>query len=131
MSRSLRNTKRPRALEVNGFAVCTGCGRAGAPGKLVHEVLCSDPNEVVLDAPAPANSNAPAADSGSGRVDMAALLVEQIDRFSLGERLRLAAHLLDDVKAGHVDRVRLVQHARHITRLVDKELLAMLREYAE
>lgn len=122
-----KNTKRPSARDVNGFAVCTGCGRAGPPGKLMHEVLCSEPNEVVLDVPAPANSNAP----DSGRVDMAALLVEQIDRFSLGERLRLAAHLLDDVKAGHADRVKLVQHARHITRLVDKELLGMLREYSE
>lgn len=121
-----KSTKRPSARDVNGFAVCIGCGRAGPPGKLMHEVLCPEPNEVVLDAPEPANANA-----DSGRVDMAALLVEQIERFSLGERLRLAARLLDDVKAGHADRVKLVQHARHITRLVDKELLGMLREYSE
>jgi hypothetical protein len=61
------------------------------------------------------------------RVDLAALLVPYLNQFSYGERLRLAAHLLDDAKAGRADRLELILRARTIIKLVDKQLLDLSR----
>lgn len=66
-------------------------------------------------------------EGGERKADMADLLISQIDQFSIGERLRLAAELMDKVKHGAPNGALLVSHARQILKLVDGELLKMQR----
>lgn len=61
-------------------------------------------------------------------VDFVSLISEHIDQFSLGERLRLAAHLLDDAKKPDMpDPVGRIRRARTIIALVDREALKLLK----
>lgn len=75
----------------------------------------------------------PENDNGDGndpRVNMAELLIQHLDRYSLGERLRFAAQLLDQTKTKPAAAPQLISHARHVLRLVDAELVILQRKQA-
>lgn len=62
------------------------------------------------------------------RLDMVSALLTDIEQYSLGERLRLAAGLLDDAKAGRSDPRKCMSHARTIVGLVDKQIKKALED---
>lgn len=62
-----------------------------------------------------------------GHGDLAALLAPYLHQFSFGERLRLAAAVLDQVKRGEPGALERIERARTIIKIVDAQLLDLVR----